>query len=71
LYGVMKSNPTLVVVYCSYSQYDETTDKLEEKKNPNLYVISPESDFSFEKATDYLSKVFVNHDVSEQYENEE
>lgn len=71
LYGVMKSNPTLVVVYLSYSQYDETADKFEEKKNSNLYVISPEPKFSFEKATDYLSKVFVNHDISEQNENEE
>jgi hypothetical protein len=41
LYGVIKSNPTLIVVFFSYSQYDETTDKHEEKKNPNLYVISP------------------------------
>lgn len=71
LYGVMKSNPTLVVVYFSYSQYNETTDKFEEKKNSNLYVISPEPNFSFEKATDYLSKVFVNYDIPEQNENEE
>src|SRR3989344_1455080 len=71
LYGVMKSNPTLVVVYFSYSQYDETADKFEEKKNSNLYVISPEPNFSFGKATDYLSKVFVNHDIPEQNENEE
>ncbi len=71
LYSVMKSNPTLVVVYFSYSQYDETADKFGEKRNPNLYVISPEPRFSFQKATDYLSEVFVNHDVPEQYENEE
>lgn len=71
LYGVMKSNPTLVVVYFSYSTYDEAVDKLEEKKNPNLYVISPEADFSFEKATDYLSKVFVNSDDIKQHEDEE
>ncbi len=69
--GVMKSNPTLVVIYFSYSQYDETKDKHEEKKNPNLYVISPEADFSFEKTTEYLSKVFSNNDISEQYEHEE
>lgn len=69
--GVIKSNPTLVVVYFSYSQYDETADKFEEKKKPNLYVVSPEADFSFEKATDYLSKIFANHDVPEQYEDEE
>ncbi|MEM8727694.1 MAG: SIR2 family protein [Chlamydiota bacterium] len=41
LYGVMKSNPTLVVCYFSYPKYD--TDKLEEAKHPNLYVISPEN----------------------------
>jgi len=71
LYGVMKSNPTLVVVYFSYSQYDETKDKHEEKKNPNLYVISPEADFSFEKTTEYLAKVFSSNGISEQYEHEE
>ncbi|MHB1697453.1 MAG: SIR2 family protein [bacterium] len=59
LYGVMESNPTLVVVYFSYSQYNETADIHEEKKNPNLYVISPEPDFSFEKATGYLSSVLT------------
>jgi hypothetical protein len=42
LYGVMKNNPTLVVIYFSYSQYDEFADKYEEKKNPSLYVISSE-----------------------------
>jgi len=68
--GVMKSNPTLVVVYFSYSQYDETTDKLDEKQNSNLYIISPEADFSFEKTTDYLSKIFANSDVPEQNEDE-
>ena len=41
LYGVMKSNPTLIVVYFSYSRYDGTLDKFEESKNPNLYMISP------------------------------
>ncbi|MFA6272455.1 MAG: SIR2 family protein [Patescibacteria group bacterium] len=71
LNGVMKSNPTLVVVYFSYSEYDKSADKFEEKKNPNLYVISPKPNFSFEEATNYLSKVFVNSDISEQYENEE
>jgi len=70
LYGVMKSNPTLIVVYFSHSQYDENVDKFEEKKNPNLYVISPEPNFSFEKATEYLSKVFSNNDASDKHENE-
>ncbi len=70
LYGVMKSNPTLVVIYFSYSQYDEAVDKLEEKKNPNLYVISPEADFTFEKAAGYLSKVFINCNHADQHEAE-
>ncbi len=59
LYGVMKSNPTLMVIYFSFSKYDEKIDKHEEGKNPNLYVISPEADFSFEKSTKYLSEVFA------------
>jgi|GEM_PF-759196 len=42
LYGVMKNNPTLVVIYFSYSQYDEVVDKHEEKNNSNLYIISSE-----------------------------
>jgi len=65
LYGVMRTNPTLVVVYFSYSQYDEATDKLAEKKNPNLYIISPEPSFTFEKATGYISKVFNGEDEPE------
>ncbi len=68
--GVMKSNPTLVVIYFSYSQYDETVDKLDEKQNSNLYIISQETDFSFEKTTDYLSKIFDNSDTPEQNEDE-
>lgn len=68
LYGVMKSNPTLMVIYFSYSQYDEDTDEHGEKKNSNLYVISPEPNCSFEKTTGYLSKIFVN---SEQHESKE
>ncbi|MFA5024485.1 MAG: SIR2 family protein [Patescibacteria group bacterium] len=73
LYGVMKSNPTLVVIYFSYSQYDETLDKLEEKKNSNLYVVSPEADFSFEKSIKYLVDAFNGNGTSTQYEenNEE
>jgi hypothetical protein len=60
LYGVMKSNPTLVVIFFSYSQYDDAADKHEEKKNPNLFIISPEADFSFVKAINYLSVIFAN-----------
>ena len=60
LYGVMKSNPTLIVIYFSYSQYDETIDKFEECKNPNLYIISPEAEFSFEKGIKYVTEIFSN-----------
>jgi len=68
LYGVMKSNPTLVVIFFSYNKYDNENDKLEEKKNPNLYVISPEQHFTFQKATEYLSDVFISQDDTDQYE---
>lgn len=71
LYGVMKSNPTLVVIYFSHSQYDETLDKYEEGKNPNFYVISPETEFTFEKNTKYISEIFPCQEVHTQYENEQ
>ncbi|HVQ43393.1 MAG TPA: SIR2 family protein [Candidatus Saccharimonadia bacterium] len=58
LYGVMKSNPTLVVIYFAHSPYNEASDKLNEKKNPNLYIISPETEFSLEEITAYISKIF-------------
>ena len=65
LYSVMKSNPTLIVVYFSYSQYDEGIDKFEESKNPNLYIISPEDKFTFEKSTNYLSEIFIKEESSQ------
>ncbi len=71
LYGVMKSNPTLIVIYFSYSKYDETLDRLEESKNPNLYIISPEANFSFEKSANYLSEIFVTKEDKNQDENKE
>lgn len=40
--SVMRSNPTLIVLYFSYSQYNEIDDRLLEKNNPNLFVIFPE-----------------------------
>lgn len=70
LYGVMKSNPTLVVIYFSYSQYNETLDKLGEGKNSNLYIISPEAEFSFEKSTGYLSGIFGLNEDTTQHEDE-
>jgi hypothetical protein len=58
LYSVLKSNPTLIVLYFSYNQYDDKKDNMEEHKNPNLYIISLEDNYSFEKSTDYFSKMF-------------
>ncbi len=123
LYGVMKSNPTLVVIFFSYSQYDTEIDGLEEKKNTNLYIISSEikrdkfnSIFEkednwkkfvkdtktdelelvdniktliegldeiekkkikqvlcqpFKETTEYLAKVFSNHDAPNQHEDKQ
>lgn len=71
LYGVMKTNPTLIVIYFSYSLYDENIDKHDEKKNSNLYIISPENEFSLEKTTEYLGGIFINGNGSAAYEQEE
>lgn len=51
LYGVMQTNPTLVVLFYSYSKYDPEADPLEEKSYKNLYVISPECDDAEHKQT--------------------
>jgi len=69
LYSVMKSNPTLIVVYFSYPQYDESIDKFEENKNPNLYIISPEDKFTFEKSINYLSEIFIKEEEPNQDED--
>lgn len=61
LYGVIKTNPTLIVIYFSFSKYDTTLDKLEESKHSNLYVISPDPNYSLDKITEYLREVFKNH----------
>lgn len=67
LYNVMKSNPTLVVVYFSYSPYDETTDAKQERKNTNLYVIAPEEDskMPFDQVIERLKKVLFNNGEAE------
>jgi len=59
LYGVMRSNPTLVVVYFAFSSYDETADKKEEAKNENLYILAPEtgSEQPFDKATSRMRSI--------------
>jgi len=68
LYGVMKSNPTLVVVYFSHSKYDQSTDPLKEKENKNLYILSPEDadcKQTFSKSTEYLMSIFVRQKNNE------
>lgn len=74
LYNVMKSNPTLVVVYFAYSPYDETVDDKQESKNANFYVIAPESGskMPFDEATARMRKVLFNHeDEVETQQNDE
>jgi len=62
LYGVMKTNPTLIALYFSYGEYIEKERQLEEHKNSNLYVISPEGDFhyDFEGIVSYFSDIIKN-----------
>lgn len=65
LYGVMKSNPTLVVLYFSFSKYDEGLDSLSEKENKNFYVLSPETDEedqrqAFDKSTNNFFGMLEN-----------
>jgi len=61
LYGAMKSNPTLVVVYFSYETYNKSKDDLQEQANPNLYVIS--SIVCKEK----LDRIFGTEDTWKEY----
>lgn len=42
-FSVLKSNPTLIVIFFSYSKYNEEKDHLKEKEHQNLYVINPDS----------------------------
>lgn len=73
LYSVMRSNPTLVVVYFSFSPYDEVADKKEEAKNPNLFIIAPEAgeEQPFDKATSRMKSVLFNSKVDETPEAQE
>lgn len=71
LYGVMKSNPTLVVLYFTYSKYDEVADLLKEQENKNLYILSPESaeaaeKQSFDKSTIRLFDLKIAEEVEEE-----
>ncbi len=61
LYSVMKSNPTLIVVYFSRSPYDSVADNKDEAKNANLYIIAPEEgEMLFPDATAYMKTVLFN-----------
>ncbi len=76
LYNVMKSNPTLVVVYFSYSPYDIAADEKDERKNPNFYIIAPEdgSKMPFNQVTERLRKVLFNNgdvELEEKKDDEE
>lgn len=65
LCGVMKSNPTLVVVYFAHSKYDSNADSLKEKENKNLYVLSPANadKQTFSKSTEYLKSIFTKQNI--------
>lgn len=67
LYNVMRSNPTLVVIYFSFSPYDEIADKKDEGKNSNLYVIAPEegSEQPFDKATGRMKSILFKTNAEE------
>lgn len=66
LYSVMQTNPTLIVIYFSHNKYDGNKDEFEEKKYPNLYVVSKDNEEnsdnkqSFEDVTNYLKKIIFN-----------
>jgi len=80
LYSVMKSNPTLIVVYMSYSQYvespkskkdKETNERLEplmkeESSRSNFYIVmNPDgSSMPFEKTTEYFETILPRDDVA-------
>lgn len=62
LFSVMRSNPTLIVIYFSYSKYNSSTDSLKEKVNENLYVLSPKEancKQPFSKSTEFLKSIFT------------
>ena len=63
LYGAIKSNPTLMVIYFSYSAYNEEKDEKEEKKNSNLYIVSPTKRHPFKKSTAYIARIFAGFET--------
>ena len=63
LYSVMKSNPTLIVVYFSRSPYDSLVDDKDEAKNANLYIVAPkEGELLFAGSTEYMKTLLFNND---------
>ncbi len=68
LYGVMKSNPTLIVIYFSYNKYNELADELSEYIYQNLYIISPEDKFTFGKVTKFLTEIIAFNEPCNQNE---
>ncbi|MDR2593841.1 MAG: SIR2 family protein [Fibromonadaceae bacterium] len=67
LYSAMESNPTLMVIYFSYENYDDINDNLTEKKYLNLYIIDKSDEgshcndkFSFDKQIKYMKDVISN-----------
>jgi len=73
LESVMKTNPTLVVVFFSYSHYDTENDYLNESLHPNLYIVSPGENCKqpFDEATNYVSSVVFGKSNSEEDDNAE
>ena len=64
LQATMKSNPTLIVIYFSYDEYDASKqgELLKEGEYSNFYIISPKPGFSFKETTEHLVGVFENPD---------
>jgi hypothetical protein len=61
----MQSNPTLVVIFFSYSKYDDALDRLEESNHSNLFVISSDNKLPFDKSIEYLENIFKNSEESD------
>ena len=66
LYEVMKSNPTLIVIYFSYDKYDNKKEEFSKFKGlitPNFYIISPRNKFTFENTIKYFSEIFKEEKI--------
>jgi hypothetical protein len=72
LYSVMKSNPTLMVIYFSYENYDYINDHLAEKEYLNLFIINKpdeephyDDNFSFDRQIKYIKDAIFNENNKE------